>query len=490
MSGGSGKTPTAPDESTTLDPASTRKSGTELPAAPGPALVVIWSGPDPSRLGEVLLVPQRPAIFGRGAGSVEDGERVLLVRQRPGVTLPAPALENPWLSRKQLSLAPAGDGVRVENLGRTPLLVDGEETAGATVRPGQVVELKNQLVLLCTLRPLTLPAAPSFPASRLPAFGGPGPGELVGESPVAWELRERIAFLAARSGHVLVLGESGTGKELVARALHELSPRAGKPLVSRSAATLPPGLIDAELFGNARDYPNPGMPARPGLVGAADRGTLFLDEIGELPSELQTHLLRVLDRDGEYQRLGESEVRRSELRLVAATNRPASALKHDLAARLSLRVTVPGLHERAEDVPLVARHLLLRAAASDPGIASRFFERAGEGAGEPRLSPKLVSALVRHRYELHVRELEALLWRSLASSKGELLELTDEVRDELDTEAPPEVPAGRPEPTAEELEALLAKHGGVQDRVWRELGLKNRFALRRLLQKHGVKPRT
>src|SRR6185503_16398678 len=114
-----------------------------------------------------------------------------------------------------------------------------------------------------------------------------------------------------------------------ARALHELSPRAERRLVSRNAATLPSGLMDAELFGNAKNYPNPGMAERAGLIGEANGGTLFLDEIGELPAELQAHLLRVLDGDGEYQRLGDAQQRRSDFRLVAATNRDPSSLKHD-----------------------------------------------------------------------------------------------------------------------------------------------------------------
>ncbi len=136
-----------------------------------------------------------------------------------------------------------------------------------------------------------------------------------------WQMRERIAFAANAGKHVLLHGESGTGKELAARALHALSSRAGKPFVSRNAATLPSGLIDAELFGSARNYPNAGMPERAGLVGQADGGTLFLDEIAEIPAEQQAHLLRVLDADGEYQRLGEATTRRSDLVLVGATNR-------------------------------------------------------------------------------------------------------------------------------------------------------------------------
>src|SRR5262249_49824490 len=156
---------------------------------------------------------------------------------------------------------------------------------------------------------------------------------------------------AARAGHVLLVGPSGCGKELAAQAIHARSTRASRKLVSRNAATLPPGLIDAELFGNVANYPNAGMAERPGLIGEADGSTLFLDEIGELPETLQAHLLRVLDEGGEYQRLGDARRRKSDLRLVAATNRSIDELKPDLAARLPLRVALHGLDERPEDIP-------------------------------------------------------------------------------------------------------------------------------------------
>src|SRR6185295_18995653 len=113
---------------------------------------------------------------------------------------------------------------------------------------------------------------------------------------------------------------------LVARALHSRSGMS--KLTSRNAATLPEALVEAELFGNLKNYPNPGMPERPGLIGAADGGCLFLDEFAELPQPAQAHLLRALDQ-GEYQRLGDATVRHARFRLIAATNRPESALRRD-----------------------------------------------------------------------------------------------------------------------------------------------------------------
>ena len=174
-----------------------------------------------------------------------------------------------------------------------------------------------------------------------------------------------MAFAAQAASHVLITGASGVGKELAARAVHALSARADGPWVSRNAATLPDGLADAEFFGNAANYPNPGMPERPGLVGEAAGGTLFLDEIGELSEPLQAKLLRVADA-GEYQRLGEATPRHADFVLVGATNRDPSSLKHDLAARFPVRLHVPGLAERREDIPLIAEALLQRAVAKMP----------------------------------------------------------------------------------------------------------------------------
>jgi DNA-binding NtrC family response regulator len=388
-------------------------------------------------------------------------------------------------------------------VGRCGLLINGTEASSGVVGPGTTLTLHNAMVLLvvrrspslCILRsPL---AAPSFP------FGRADPLGFVGESAAAWALRDALAFAAQSEGHVLLQGESGTGKELAAWAAHGLSPRAGRAFVARNAATFPEGLVDAELFGTAKGYPNAGTPERPGLIAEADGGTLFLDEIGELPPPLQAHLLRVLDRGGEYQRLGESRPRRSQLRVVAATNRPIEALKHDFAARFALRVELPGLGVRREDVPLLLSHLLGRMAQANPSVATRFFERRGELLAEPRVDPRLVDALLRHRYTHHLRELERLIWLALSTSTGAFVALTPQLYTELkldasedETEGPGPSPA---EPAAEqgtgseasqlgrvEIEAALAAAHGSVTAAARQLGLKNRFVLYRLIKRHGI----
>src|SRR5262249_20575453 len=153
-------------------------------------------------------------------------------------------------------------GVAVQNVGRRATLLGGVAAEQGRVRPGELVEIGRRMVLLCTRRPAMLPALRSSNPRPSFAFGGADAFGYVGESPAAWLLRDEVALVAPRHEHVLVLGESGVGKELVAHALHALGPSAGRRLVARNAATVPSGIIDAELFGNAANYPNAGMPER------------------------------------------------------------------------------------------------------------------------------------------------------------------------------------------------------------------------------------
>jgi DNA-binding NtrC family response regulator len=313
---------------------------------------------------------------------------------------------------------------------------------------------------------------------------------MLGESPASWTLRDQIAFAAKSTSHVLICGDSGTGKELAARAIHRLSARASRPVVARNAATFPSGLIDAELFGNAKNYPNPGMPERPGLVGQASGGSLFLDEIGELPHDLQAHLLRVLDEHGEYQRLGEATTRQSDLRHIGATNRDASSLKHDLLARLAVRIEMPSLDARREDIPLLVRLLLLEAAKKSPEIGGRF---VGLVAGRPeaRVDPLLLDSLIRRSYSTNVRELDSLLLRAMGASPSDVVVLTDEASA---TRAEARVPraggdlslrASR-EPTAEEIRVRVRQESGNIRRAAAALGLPSRYVLYRLMRKYGI----
>lgn len=317
-------------------------------------LTVIWQSGEPSRLGESLIIPMsiqgHTRVFGRGTDHAKDPfPRLHLVRYRPIETHVAAVLDNQHISRIQLLLRPMdAERLQVENVGLCELFHNGRLAQTAEVRSGDILRLGKQLSLVATRRLLGA-FSPGLGYDAFD-FGTADSAGIVGESIATWKLRMDLAFVASRAGHVLIHGASGTGKELVAQAIHRLSPSVERPLVSRSAATIPEALVDAELFGNAKNYPNPGMSDRPGLIGEANNSTLFLDEFAELPPEAQAHLLRVLDH-GEYQRLGETTRRQSVFRLVAATNRPLSAIKEDVLARFSFRIHTSPLNDRREDIP-------------------------------------------------------------------------------------------------------------------------------------------
>jgi transcriptional regulator with AAA-type ATPase domain len=454
----------------------------------GAALVVTWCPDDPGRVGEVVLLPDAQANLTTTLGRGEVDELMLrctFVRQRPGRNERQPPLTNRRISRSQLTLRAEGDReLRVENVGRCSMSHNDIESRSALLRPGDTVTLRNALQLLCVVRPAVMPTYDRLPREGWPDFGGPDAHGAVGESPAAWALRNRVVFVANRSPHALITGASGSGKELVARAIHALSDRASRPMISRNAATIPEGLIDAELFGNVSDYPNPGMRDRRGLFGEANRSTLFLDEIAEVPQAIQAHLLRALD-EGEIHRLGESRPQRVDVRVLGATNRHPSALKHDLLARFKLRIDVPDLNARREDVPLLVRHLLQNLAKEDPEVRERFF-----GGSEPRLTARLMGRLVRRQFRTHVRELEVILWQSIASSPSNSLDWTPAMNEGVagGAEEPQIAPTVRVEDLlpADIQTALDANNGRVKE-TWQALGLKNRFQLIRLIKKYALK---
>src|SRR5688572_3145742 len=386
---------------------------------------MVWYAREAGRIGEVALIPLDGSqhVLGRGDGEDSGGKRVRFVRQRPHGTEPTIPLEAPTISRKQLRISALDGALSVQQLGRGEVRVNGAACERGVARDGDILSIRGELSLYVAIRPAEMPVTRYFPADAMGTFGEADRLGIIGESSACWRARDYIAFAAKADLHTLITGKSGTGKELAARGIHALSTRADRPFVSRNAATLPVGLVEAELFGNIKNYPNPGTPERLGLIGQAQGGTLFLDEIGELPHELQARLLRVLDSDGEYQRLGESISRRSDFRLIGATNRDITSLKHDVLARFPIGVALPSLAQRREDIPLLARGIALRAAGQKPELWGRFI--AQDAAGNPfvRLSQALVEHAVRANWEGNVRELAALIWRSVASSFEDTLEL-------------------------------------------------------------------
>jgi two-component system, NtrC family, response regulator HydG len=241
---------------------------------------------------------------------------------------------------------------------------------------------------------------------------------LIGQSKPVQALFEQIRDVAASDAAVLLLGESGTGKELVARAVHWNSGRRDGPFVAVNCAALPEGLLESELFGHERGAFTGATQKRSGLLLAARGGTLFLDEIGDMPLALQAKLLRVL-QDKTVRSVGGREEVRVDFRLISATNRDLATLlregkfREDLYYRLAvIPIRVPALRERPEDIPLLARHFLERAA----GALSKPLDGFDEAA---------MAWLVGHRWPGNVRELENVVERAATLTRGPLVTMRD-----------------------------------------------------------------
>ncbi|MEM9335026.1 MAG: sigma 54-interacting transcriptional regulator [Pseudomonadota bacterium] len=242
--------------------------------------------------------------------------------------------------------------------------------------------------------------------------------EIVGESEAILRTLRMVEMVAETDTPVLILGETGTGKELVARAIHQRSKRADRPLVKVNCATLPANLIESELFGYERGAFTGADTRKRGRFDLADGSTLFLDEFGELPLELQTKLLRVL-QEGEFDRLGGTETVKVDVRLIAATNRDlaesvrAGTFRSDLYYRVNtFPVSIPPLRERDGDIDLLAQHFV--------GVYGTRMGRNYRG-----ISSQMMQQLREYEWPGNVRELEGVIQRAAIASDGEVLELPD-----------------------------------------------------------------
>ena len=266
--------------------------------------------------------------------------------------------------------------------------------------------------------------------------------EIVGTSPVLRRALRHAETVAPTDATVLICGETGTGKELIARAIHNLSPRRGKAFVKLNCAAIPTGLLESELFGHEKGAFTGAIAQRIGRFELANGGTVFLDEVGEIPLDLQTKLLRVL-QEREFERLGSGRTLRTDARLIAATNRDLSALvgeqrfRADLFYRLNVfPITVPPLHTRPEDIPWLVRHFVQHYA--------RRMKRNIE-----TIPSATMEALTRYRWPGNVRELQNLMERAVILSPGPVLHVP---LDDLETGAQAVGPPGGTAQTLAEAE--------------------------------------
>ncbi|MFT2217499.1 sigma 54-interacting transcriptional regulator [Pseudomonas putida] len=267
--------------------------------------------------------------------------------------------------------------------------------------------------------------------------------EIVGESPAVKHLLQQIELVAATDANVLVTGESGTGKELVARAIHASSPRRDRPLIRVNCAAVPRELFESEFFGHLKGAFTGAVSNRVGRFELADGGTLFLDEVGEIPLELQSKLLRVL-QDRQFEPVGDNRTRAVDVRVIAATNRDLrdmvarGAFREDLYFRLNVFPirSVP-LRERLEDIPLLASHFLERAslAFNKPGI---------------RMSLTQVAVLQQYAWPGNIRELQNVIERQTIVSRDGRVSFHEVLAPSAPSSGPvSSIAQCEPEPTAD-----------------------------------------
>src|SRR6266704_6136484 len=237
---------------------------------------------------------------------------------------------------------------------------------------------------------------------------------IVGRSPAIRDVVSLIETVAPADSTVLLLGETGTGKELVARAIHERSRRAQRPMVKLNCAAIPSGLLESEVFGHERGAFTGAVTQKTGRLELADQGTLFLDEIGDIPLELQPKLLRVL-QEREFERLGSTRTQRIDVRLVAATHRNLERMiagkkfRSDLYYRLNVfPIRIPPLRERRDDIPLLVRY-----------FANKFARRMGKQIES--IPNETMDALSRYAWPGNIRELQNLMERAVLLSPGKNL---------------------------------------------------------------------
>jgi transcriptional regulator with GAF, ATPase, and Fis domain len=356
--------------------------------------------------GEVLIV----VLSGQSRGTRMPLTTKLRIGKAPDNDL---VLSDGAVSRQHCELERSGSQIILRDLGSTNRTrVGGAEVEHAILAPGTSFTV-GDVDLMLHIEPQRMQVPPSA-QSRF--------GDAIGPSLAMRSIFGVLERIAPSAASVLLEGETGTGKEVIARAIHEQSPRAREPFVVVDCGAVSYNLIESELFGHERGAFTSAVSARVGAFELAGAGTLFLDEVGELPLDIQPKLLRVLE-SGEFRRVGGNKVMKSQARILAATKRQLKdevargKFREDLYFRLAVvPLLVPPLRARREDIPHLVAHFLKLAQARDPRLA------------QVSLSSSTVQGLAAHDWPGNVRELRNVLDRTLymAAASGEQeLQLVD-----------------------------------------------------------------
>jgi DNA-binding NtrC family response regulator len=301
---------------------------------------------------------------------------------------------------------------------------------------------------------------------------------IVAESPAMRRVMEVVQRVGPSDANILITGENGSGKSMIARALHAVSDRAARPMVTVNAGGLPEGVFESELFGHVKGAFTDARADRVGRFELADGGTLFLDEIANISPSQQAKLLRVLET-GELERVGSSRTRRVDTRVISATNADLAQevaggrFRQDLLFRLNaIEIRVPPLRERAEDIPPLATRLLAERARQYRKPITAF-------------DPGALERLLGHAWPGNVRELEHAVERGVLMARGESVRAEDLALQTGPDGAPPLEQMRLDEVEHYLIKKTLARHGGNVSRAAEALGL-SRSAMYRRLQRHGL----
>jgi DNA-binding NtrC family response regulator len=388
-------------------------------------------------------------------------------------------LTDPTVSRQHLVLRVEGDDIRVLDAGsRNGSTLDGVRVRDAYARPDSLIAIGST-----TLRLRMLTDVVELPLSPRERFG-----QMIGRSVAIRRVFALLERIAGVDTTLLVEGETGTGKELVARGIHEASARAKKPFVVFDCSAISSNLIESELFGHTRGSFTGAVTAREGALEAADGGTLFLDELGELPIDVQPKLLRALETR-EVRRVGATQVRKVDVRLIAATNRSLARevdrgrFREDLYYRLAVvTVRLPPLRERLEDIPLLVRH----------------FEQdwASRPDAPPPLPESLVSAFAAQSWPGNIRELRNAVNRALLFGAPQMMDEPASSRRSLPLPDPLTVELSEPLMIGRErvaaryekayLELILGETNGNVSHAAKRAGVGRRF-VQQAMKRHGLR---